>query len=274
MDYYTVLGVEKTATADEIKSAYRKLAMQWHPDKNPGNDEAENKFKEISEAYDVLKDAEKRKQYDVGPQPKGNRGFHPNNFNFNFTSGNLDDILSALHAQHTQRNQDIHAITTITLEQAYYGHQTQLTIRSQSTSRTISVSIPTGVQNGTRIRIVGQGEHTFAQFPPGDVYVSINILPHDHFLRSEQNLIQEIKIDAIDAMIGTTTCAGCLDGQMVDVTIPAGIQPGQKLRIAGKGMPIYGVAGGFGDMILVTSITIPMLDDLQKEIVSKLRPSD
>lgn len=270
MNYYETLGVEKTATETEIKSAYRKLAMQWHPDKNPGNKEAEAKFKEISEAYEVLKDAQKRNQYDMGPQTSGfSHGFNPNNFNFR--TGNLDDILSALHAQHMQRNQDIHAIATITLEQAYQGHQTQLSIRAQSSTRTISVSIPAGIANGARIRIAGQGEHVFTQFPPGDVYVSINILTHGSFIRKEQHLFQEIKIDAIDAILGTTMHACCIDGQMVDVTIPAGIQPGQKLRIAGKGMPIYGVDGGFGDMILVTVITVPILNDEQKEIIAKIR---
>lgn len=271
MNYYEILEVKNNATPAEIKGAYRKLAVKWHPDKNPDDTEAVNKFKEVSEAYDTLKDPEKRKQYDVSLRGGDFHGFNTNHFRAGFGAGNLDDIFAAMHARQTQRNQDIRAVASISLEQAYHGHQLQLSVKSHSSTRTISIIIPQGIENGACIRIAGQGEQTFPQYAAGDVYVVVNILPHPHFTRHEQNLYHEIKIDAIDAMLGASISVKCLDGQFVEVVIPAGTQPDQKLRVAGKGMPVYGVAGGFGDLILHPSVSIPNLTEEEKEIVRKIR---
>lgn len=276
--YYEILGVAETASADEIKRAYRTLAMQYHPDRNPGNAEAEAKFKEINEANDVLSDQTKRSQYDQrnsqGPNPFSNmQGMH-----MNFGQGGLDDFISKIFQQHgfgtfhqsPTRNKDINLSMTITLEDAFQGKQLPIHFNTPSGRRVeLIVTIPPGVESGIKIRYQGQGEHADTSFPPGDLYILLNVAPHSRFHRVGANLETIIQLDAISAIIGCKKTITCIDGQDIDLTIPEGSQPNTKLRVSGKGMQTKPNATTRGDMNVILNLSIPT--NLTTEQMSSLR---
>ncbi|RZI46022.1 molecular chaperone DnaJ [Rickettsiales endosymbiont of Peranema trichophorum] len=346
-DYYTTLGVSKSANKDEIKSAYRKLAMQYHPDRNQGNKDAEKKFKEVTEAYEVLKDEQKRAAYDrfghsafqQGGAPGGNAGGFGMHGDFDDISDIFGGIFSDfMGGRQKDRKQDIGRGTdlkydlTIGLEEAYKGvkHTVQFTapvkceacggqgskvppvecttcrgsgkIRTQqgfftvertchacsgvgkiikepctscsgagrvAKERSISVSIPAGVDDGTRIRIAGEGEAGFRNGPAGDLYIFIGIKPHKLFERDGINIYCSVPLKITTASLGGSIDVPTIDGMSAKVTIPAGTQSGTQFRLKGKGMPKL-KSSVFGDLIIKIVVEIPVkLTKRQRELLEE-----
>lgn len=266
IDPFKVLGVPRDATDDVIKTAYRKLALQFHPDRNQGDKAAEEKFKEINAAYEMLKDPQRRAQaaHQNAGGPRGARfdfefgdPFAGPGGGFNTHHFDLNDIMNAFNARRVHKNNDVLVATAITLEESLSGKEVELDIRTQTAQRTIKVTIPPGVDHGSRLRIQGAGEHLYQNLPPGDLYVEIHLRPHDRFQRVAQNLLQEREIDAFQAMLGMVLEVQTLDGSTVQVNVPAGVQPGQRLRVAGHGMPVMGSTDLRGDLILALKVVIP-----------------
>ena len=236
MNYYQTLGVSKTASADEIKRAYRKLASQHHPDR--GGDTA--RFQEIQAAYDVLSDPEKRHQYD-NPQPQHQH------FEFNFGAGGMDEIFSNFfrgqhnpfqHArQQPRRNKDIRADVAIGLQETLTNAKRTLNIKSQNgTVQTVDITIPRGVSAGTTIKYPGLGDHLFENLPRGDLYLTVNIYHNPNFDVNGLDLITKLTIDSFDAILGVDAQIVGLDGKVFTVRTPKGCQPGTKLKIPGEGL--------------------------------------
>lgn len=305
-DYYKILGVDKKATTAEIKSAYRKLAKKFHPDKNPGDKQAEEKFKEINEANEVLSDPEKRAKYDqIGDQYTSwqRAGRDPSSFRWEdvfgggaYTRGqrvevnDLGDIFGEMggfsdffrtffaggtqpqgrtrqrvHPQPRQpRNYEQEL--TISLYEAYHGTKRILQISDQK----IEVTIPSGSKTGTKVRVAGKGPQNSAG-KKGDLYLKIKVAPDNRFEISGDDLQTTKKIDLYTAVLGGDVEVKTLDGNVL-LKIPAGVQPGQKIRLKNKGMPALKKKGQFGDLYVVVDVEIPKnLDAEQKDLFKKLR---
>lgn len=279
---YSVLEVAESATADEIKSQYRKLAKKYHPDQNPGDAAAELQFKNISAAYDTLGNPDKRARYDqerkFGSQQSGfnSHGFNTGFDAQHFGSMNIDDIFNQIFSGHhggfrVQKNRDLNFNLTINLKDAYDGKIVPLRFVNPSDGKEIelNVQIPPGIDNGTRMRFAGYGDRSIANLPPGDLYISINVADHPQLRRSGPHLHQDLLISAVDCMLGCDHNVECLDGQYIMVKIPAGCQQGATLRVKGKGMPFNN--GNHGDLLLTINVHVPHLNEQQREICNQLR---
>jgi molecular chaperone DnaJ len=347
-DYYELLGVSKDASATELKSAYRKMAVKYHPDKNPGDAEAEAKFKEISEAYDILKDEEKRAAYDRfghaafeqggagggGPFGGGFGGFGGGGF-----ADVFDEIFGAMGGGRRggaspNRGADLRYNMAITLEEAFEGKKAEITIpgsvpcdacdgsgaepgsqpvtcptcnghgkvRAQQgfftiertcpschgqgkiiknpckschgvgrveKEKTLSVTIPAGVEDGTRIRLAGEGEAGAHNAPAGDLYIFLDIQPHRFFQRDGANLHCRIPIPMAKAALGGTIEVPTIEGTRTRINIPAGTQAGQQLRLRSKGMTVLR-SQARGDMFVEITVETPVnLTDRQKELLEE-----
>jgi DnaJ-class molecular chaperone len=263
-DYYQVLGITSSATEDEIKQAYRRLAMQLHPDRNPDDASAEGKFKEVGEAYQHLSDPEKRAQYDAYNRSgsESNPFTHGRTRSWSYTadraSPDMDmsdifksffDIDSTDPAFNQPRQQHIHVVT-ISLADAYIG-------KTISIDGTHSIYIPRGARSGTKFYAEGR---TFR----------VDILPDPKFKRSNDDLLVDVTIDAIEAILGVETILSHLDCVKLQFNIPAGIQPGQIVKLAGKGMK-NPETDKVGDILVRITVTIPkVLTDTQKDILKSL----
>ena len=346
-DYYNVLGVNKSATPDQIKSAYRKLAVKHHPDKNKGDKAAEEKFKEASEAYHVLSNGERKQSYDnFGHAAFENGGGGRGGFgNFDF-SNSFSDIFEDFFGEgfgggrrsrrSNNRGSDLRYDLSITLEEAYTGKKQDIKfstsekcdtckgsgskpghdagscsmcggngqVRSnqgfftvqqtcpqcsgsgeeitnpctscsgqgkQQASKRLSVSIPKGVDDGTRIRLAGKGEAGSRGAGNGDLYLFINVYSHDLFKRSDENLFFECPISIADAALGTSIEIPTIDGGKAKIKIPSGTQSGKQFRLKGKGMP-YMRGSGNGDLYVQVNTEVPVsLNREQKELLEKFR---
>lgn len=268
-DPFSILGVTRDATDDQIKSSYRKLAMQYHPDRNPGDKAAEERFKEISAAYETLKDPIKR-QFAQGQAQHGQRQRAPGGFEFSFDGHNFqfEDIFSAFGHGRPHRNNDLQTSYAITLEQAFHGAEIDLELRTRVGVRYARVTVPAGIDSGVRLRVQGEGERVYGNLPPGDLYVIIEVRPHQSYRRIQQNLTTHATIDAFDAMTGTTIDVMSLDGKTITVTVPAGVQVGQRLRVPGFGMPVLGTDVR-GDLLVVVEVRIPA--NLSEDQIEQLR---
>ena len=278
-DYYDILGVKKTATDDELKKAYRTLAKKYHPDKNKGNKEAENKFKEISEAYAVLGDKEKREQYDrlgreafSGGSPFGAGGFDFSQFAEQFGratgrarsgrrttgggAGGFTDIFSDLfgggagYEPGPEHGQDLEAELTIDFRDAVLGTTMDLKINGSS----IKVRIPEGVSDGQRIRLRGKGAPGSMGGPPGDLNVLIHVRPHPLFERRGDDITIDLPVTVGEAIRGAEVEVPTIRGP-VRAKIPAGTQNGQTFRISGKG--VKKKTGGHGDHYYRVHVHVP-----------------
>ncbi|MGQ9907389.1 MAG: DnaJ C-terminal domain-containing protein [Candidatus Flexifilum sp.] len=295
-DYYATLGVSRTATEKDIKTAYRKLAKKYHPDANPNNPQAEAKFKEINEAYEVLSDEKKRELYDrfgtADPQQfPGGMGGRSGPFTYTYTTSTAGDedigsIFETLFGGFRRQGgagaassrggfgfntasagADIEQTATITLQEAYTG-TTRLVTRD---GRTLRVNIPAGATNGTRVRLAGEGEPGMFGGPPGDLYLVITVEEHPTFKREGDDLITDIKVDLFTAMLGGEVEVPTL-GRPVKVRIAPGTQSGKKLRLAGKGMPVLRQPDKHGDLYARVLITVPEhLTPEQRTEVERLR---
>ena len=252
-DFYEILGCEKTASEAELKSAYRKLAIKWHPDKNQGNKAAEEKFKEISEAYLVLKDPDKRTQYDQF----GHSAFEGGQGGMNMDMNTFDDLFSNIFGggggnkgfgfdifgdrfsdlgkgfSVQIRGADITYSYDLTLEEILGGKK--IVVRGAS-GKELSVDIPAGVENGTQVRVAGEGEEGRQGGTRGDLYIIINQIRHEHFIRKVDDLHTRIPITMTMAALGGQIESPTIDGTFVKVKIPEGTQTGDVLKIPNKGM--------------------------------------
>ena len=346
-DYYDVLGVNKDASADQIKSAYRKLAVKYHPDKNKDDKTAEDKFKEASEAYHVLSNSERKQNYDnFGHAAFENGGGGRGGFgNFDFSSS-FSDIFEDFFGEgfgggrrsrrSNNRGSDLRYDLSISLEEAYSGKKQDIKfstsercdtcsgsgskpghnagscsmcgghgqVRSsqgfftvqqtcpqcagsgemithpcsscsgqgkKQASKRLSVTIPKGVDDGTRIRLAGKGEAGSRGASNGDLYLFINVERHDLFKRSDVNLFFEFPISITDAALGTTIEIPTIDGGKAKIKIPDGTQNGKQFRLKGKGLPFMR-RGDYGDLYVQVKTEVPVyLNKQQKELLQKFR---
>lgn len=271
-DYYSTLGISKDAGPDDIKRAYRKLASQHHPDK--GGDT--KKFQEIEEAYRTLSDPEKRSQYD-NPQPQFQGGFG------GFPPG-FEDIFSAFggsghpfgnmfgQRQQPPRNKTLNIQTRINLEEAFHGKELIASVTLPSgKDQVINVKIPAGIHDGTTLRLAGMGDDTFQNIPRGDIQLTIGIHPHMTFQRQGDDLIRNIEISCIDAMIGKNVYVDTIDGKTLEIKVNAGTQPGTIISAQGYGMPNINDSRFKGRLLLNVQMTVPSnLNEEQKEALKKL----
>ncbi len=302
-DYYKILGVDKKASQAEIKKAYRKLAVKYHPDKAQGDKASEEKFKEINEAYEVLSDPEKRKKYDtLGANWKqfeqGGGGFDPrqwggtgSTFHFEgdpsdiFGGGDFSDFFNMFFGgqgmggggsrtyqkrPRARKGHDYEVETTLTLEEAYHGTTRILNLDGKK----IRMKIKPGAFDGQKLRVKGKGGPGAHGGASGDLYLNIKVAPHHLYKRNGDNLEQVLNLDLYTAVLGGKATAYTFTGP-VNVKIPAGIQNGKILRLKGKGMPVFGKANTFGDMLLKVNVTIPKhLTRKEKELFEELRKLD
>ncbi len=296
-DYYKILGVEKNADSEAIKKAYRKLALKYHPDRNPNNREAEERFKKISEAYAVLSDTEKRKQYDnfgsdqfsqrysqeeifrnfdinqilrdlgfgggMGGQDRsfrqaGRRG------HYTFRSGGdpFGDLFSQGNQNYYQQPQagdDLQYNLSITLEESVFGADKKLALqRGDRQVDEITVKIPAGISTGKKLRLAGKGNPGQQGGPAGDLYLNINILPHPMFARDGNDIYIEKSISFTQAALGTSVDVPTIDGTVKRIKIPSGTQNGTKIRMKGYGAPaLKGSGTAKGDQFVKINVNIP-----------------
>jgi DnaJ-class molecular chaperone len=282
-DYYKILGVERSASEEDIKKAFRKLAHQYHPDKKEGN---EAKFKEVNEAYSVLSDKNKRAQYDqfgsAGPNMGGaggfQGGFNPNDFGFDFSgfgaqgfeSGDLNDILSSIFGgRRVRRGRDIQVDIELTFEESIFGAEKKIHVNSKLVKQNeLTVRIPAGIDNGQMIRMTGNGE-TIEDGQPGDLYVRVHVKKHPTLRKEGYNLVMELSIDLTDALLGAERKIHTLDGEMT-LKVPPGTNTGTILRVKGKGVP-HG-SGRRGDLYIRTTVSLPeKLTKEQKRLIEELK---
>lgn len=275
-NHYQTLGIGEDASPDDIKSAYRRLAKQYHPDLNKDNPEAEAKFKQVNEANDVLSDPGKRAQYDQQRKFGGNpfQGFQghqqgfPGGVHFDFNMGGFpggmgfEDIFNQMFGQgfgrgQPVRNRDFQFSINITLEEAYQGKTMPINFEASGHNKNLTVSIPAGVQHGTKLRFGGHGDRQHANLPPGDLYVIVMIHEHPVFHRDGPHLIMELQLDALDAIVGKQQPIKTIDGSNMNITIPPGTQQGSKLRVPSQGMQAHNNARQRGDLFLHINIAVP-----------------
>ncbi|MBT3181834.1 MAG: DnaJ domain-containing protein [Deltaproteobacteria bacterium] len=290
-DFYQTLGVPRGASPDEIKKAYRRLAKQYHPDVNKGEKAAEERFKEISEAYNVLSNPEQKKKYDMfgnsayggggaGPDFSGFRwqnsgkGFDPAGGDYG-EMGDLGDLFSELFNmggvrrkgysqgearrssyQPQVKGQDTFADIEIDFNDGVEGTQRKISIRRGENVEKLTVKIPAGVDNGSKVRIAGKGQPGFGGGKDGDLYLRVHVTPHQSFWREAADIYTEIPITIYDAVLGASVEVPTVRGS-AKMKIPAGTSGGQKFRIGGKGAPILGKKGKKGDQYVIVKIVPP-----------------
>ena len=295
IDYYKILEVGKNATEAEIKKAYRKLARKYHPDLNPNDKEAERKFKEINEANEVLSHTENRKKYDdYGEnwqhaeefekskqqrqyQGNGNQGGFGGSGGGGFSGGgDFSDFFESMFGGRTSggggrrsaqyKGQDFNAELHLELKDVYTTHKRTLTINSKN----IRITIPAGVENGQQIKISGMGAEGSGEGPKGDLYITFTLENHTKFKLYQHNLYATVDLDLYTAILGGEITADTFDGK-VKLTVKPGTQNGTKVKLKGKGFPVYKKEGEFGDLYLTYQIQIPTnLSEKEKELFTEL----
>jgi len=305
-DYYETLGVSKTASEDEIKSAFRKLARKYHPDVAKDKKEAEEKFKQINEAYEVLSDPEKRRKYDQlgenwnqpggfqpppqwgGRQPGGGfygGGGENGGVEFEFGGTGFSDFFEAFfgggrgrsafggfgqRGTMAERGSDVEADIMVTLEEALHGSTRQVSLRRAGSKKTetYQVKIPRGVREGQRIRLAGQGEAGERGGKSGDLFLRVRLARHPDFSVEGSDLVHEVKIAPWQAVLGDQIIVPTLEGN-ARLKLPPGTQGGQRFRLRGRGLP--GVSGQRGDLYVVVQITVPKkLSDSEQKLWEQL----
>ena len=275
-DYYEVLGVPRTASEKEIQSAFRKLARQYHPDVNPNHAEATAKFKEINEAHEVLRDPEKRKQYDEhgadwqqGGAGSGGAGVeyrtvNPDDLNDLFGSDSpFSDFFHDLYgrgaagrrgfATEPVAGEDVEGETTVSLEEAYRG--TARSVRLDG--KEVEVKIPPGIRDGARVRVAGQGGPGANGGPPGDLFIRVQVRPHSQFQREGDDLRVKVPVPLATALLGGEVTVPTLKGGKVALKVPAETQNGTRLRLRGLGMPRLRGQGA-GDLYAEVDVRLPV----------------
>lgn len=268
-DLYADLGVKRDASDAEIKKAYRRLARKFHPDVNPGNRRAEERFKRISLAYDILGDSKKRAQYDQfgeagfdgngfggGSHPGG--GFRGSPFG-GFGPEGFGDLFEQLfrggggRPRGPYKGQDLETSVTLTLEEVVRGVTRRISLGE---SGRVDVKIPAGVDTGTKIRVAGKGRSGGDGGPPGDLFVRIQVAAHPYFRREGRDLYLDLPLTVFEATLGAKVRIPTLDGH-TQLTVPSGMASGAKLRLRGKGLPTPKGGGARGDLFAVVKIVTP-----------------
>lgn len=257
-DYYAILGVEKSADGDAIKKRYRKLARELHPDKTKGDKTLEERFKAVSEAYDILSDEKKRAEYDQARTLFQQGGVPNGGFQGNFSAGgfgDLGDIFGNLFGgqRGPRRGADMQAQATISFRESING--TQLTFNSPSGP--VTTKIPAGVNDGAKIRVRGKGAP--GEAGPGDLYITISVAPHSVFSRRDENLLITLPVTFPEAALGADVAVPTLSGEEVTLRLPAGTANGKTLRIKGRG--ISRKDGSAGDLLVTIEVTVPQRID-------------
>jgi len=288
IDYYKALGVDKNATQEDIKKAYRKLARKHHPDLNPNDKEAHKKFQQLNEANEVLSDPEKRKKYDqYGKDWQHAEQFeqarqsqqqrHGNEkFSGDFSEREFSDFFSSMFGdtggggfrqrQTKFRGEDHHAELHLNLTDVYKTQQQVLTVNNKS----IRITIPAGVENGQKIKIKGHGGPGINGGPNGDLYISFQIINNTKFRRDGNDLHTIVDLDLYTAVLGGEIILDTLDGK-VKLKVKPETQNGSKIKLKGKGFPVYKKEGEFGDLVITFQIKTPTnLTDKQKELFEQL----
>ncbi len=288
-DYYTSLGIDRNATQDEVKRAYRKLARKFHPDINKEED-AEQRFKEIGEAYEVLQDTEKRAAYDkfgenwqagqdFEPPPNWDSGFEFNGGGYTETdSSQFSDFFESLfgarertgaqgpftgqHTRYSGKGQDLHAKIVITLEDSYHGRKQSLTLQRPTVNEsghvftrphTLQVSIPKGITEGQQIRLAGQGAEGIGGGTNGDLFLEVAFAKHPYFVPENRDITLTLPISPWEAALGATVAVPTLGGT-VELKIPPNSQTGKKLRLKGRGLSSAKMSG---DQYVILAIMVP-----------------
>lgn len=296
-DYYKTLGVERNADEKTIKRAYRKLAQQYHPDKNPNNKAAEEKFKEINEAYEVLGNAENRSKYDqlgqnyqrwrqtggqsggfdfsqwfAGGAPGGTYQTNVNVEDLFGGSGGFSDFFEAIFGgrmgqqQQSRRGRDQEHTVEISLEEAYHGTTRSLGYEG---GESFTAKIPRGAKNGTKIRLRGKGEPGMGS-ASGDLYLVVHVHPHPIFKRDGDNLSLDLDISVPTAVLGGKVPVPTLTGP-VTLTIPANTSSGRTIRLTGRGMPKLNNPDEYGDLLVRVMIRVPaQLNSRERELYEEL----
>ena len=289
VDYYKILGIEKSATPKDIKNAYRKLARKFHPDLNPNDTDAKKNFQQINEANEVLSDPEKRKKYDEygndwqhaeafekqkqsrqqasGSRRSGNSG--------NEFGGDFSDFFESMFGgtatdsrgrQTKFRGEDYTSELHLELVDAYTTHQQTIAVND----RKIRITIPAGIENGQTIKISGHGSPGANGGPHGDLYITFTIANHSLFKRLGDNLYATVDLDLYTAVLGGEKILDTLNGK-VKLTVKPETQNGSKVKLKGKGFPVYKNAGQFGDLLITWQIKIPTgLTNRQRELFEEL----
>jgi curved DNA-binding protein len=291
IDYYKILEVNKNASQDDIKKAYRKLARKLHPDVNPNDKEAHKKFQQINEANEVLSDPEKRKKYDQygkdwahadefekarrNQQSNAGRSQHGFDFSGENDEGDFSSFFESLFGggggagrgrQTKYRGQDFTAELQLSLEQAYATHQQTLTVNGKN----IRITIPAGVENGQVIKLKGHGAPGANGGPSGDLYITFVIPNHPLYKRAGNDLYMNANIDLYTAVLGGETIIDTLSGK-VKLKVQPETQFGTKIRLKGKGFPVYKKEGEFGDLFVSYDIKLPVhLTEKQKALFTEL----
>ena len=301
-DYYKILGIDKSASAEDIKITYRKLAKKYHPDKNPNDKSAEEKFKEVSEAYEVLKDPEKRKKYDTlgsnwkqyqesgGPNEDWFRNFNQSGQGGNYQfSGNFSDVFGNVggfsdffesffggggrtkgsrgFANVPQKGNDYEASLTISLEEAHKGVEKQFAING----KTLKVKITPGIEEGKKLRLKNQGGEGNTGGEKGDLILNIKFEKHPYFERKENDLYYDLNVDLYTAILGGKKELTTLDGKRINIVIPKETENGKILKVKGMGMNKQGRSDR-GDLFVRINISIPKnLTDEEIKLFEKLK---
>jgi curved DNA-binding protein len=296
IDYYKILGVEKTASQEEIKNAYRKLARKLHPDMNPNDKEAHTKFQQVNEANEVLSDPAKRKKYDqygkdwqhaeqfekanAGNRGSRSGGFPQGDFGGNdFGGSDFSDFFESLfggggtgggsrgkRSSTRFKGQDFNAELRLSLKETYTTHKQTLTVNGKN----IRITIPAGIENGQTIRLVGHGAPGINGGPYGDLYITFSIEEDEHFRRAGNDLNATVDIDLYTALLGGELLLETFGGK-IKLKVNPETQNGTKIRLKGKGFPVYKKEGHFGDLFVTYNVKLPThLNEKQKELFTQL----
>lgn len=290
IDYYKALELPKTATAAEIKAAYRKLARKYHPDLNPNNPEAEKRFKEINEANEVLSDPEKRKKYDEygndwkhaeefekaksQQRQQYSGGRQPFTGGQSFENEDFSDFFSSMfggaggHGRQTKfRGQDLNASLQLNLSDVYQSQQQTLTVNGKK----IRLTFPAGIENGQVIKIKNHGAPGVNGGPNGDLYITFEIINNTKFKRDGKNLYTDVALDLYTAILGGEVLIDTFTGK-VKLKVPPQTQPGTKAKLKGKGFPVYKKDNEFGDLYITYQVELPTnLSEKEIELFTELR---
>lgn len=288
-DYYKTLGIEKTAKHDQIRKAFRDLAKKFHPDKNPNNKSAEEKFKQINEAYEVLKDPEKKKRYDeLGDSwsSYANQGGAKSDFNWNqwqsqstgqsSSAGNFSDFFESIfgggfgggrsRSPRAFKGEDMQAVMDINLEEVLKGSQKLVTIDGQ----TIKLNIKPGVRNDQVLRMKGKGAQGINGGEHGDLLITIRVLKHPVFEVKSNDLYTDLYVDVLTAILGGKVTLNTLN-KSVSISIPPGTDSGKTLRLKGAGIPEYGLPEKKGELYVRILVRVPKsLSAREKELYEEL----
>ena len=265
-DFYKILGVGKSASADEIKKKYRSLARELHPDKTKGDTAMEEKFKAVSEAYDILSDGKKRAEYDQARDmferggfraPQGGQNFQGGDFSDIFGGGNPQDIFANLFGgggrRGPRKGQDLQTESTITFKEAAFGTTLELRLSTDGgPSQTISARVPAGVNDGAKIRVKGKGAP--GEAGPGDLFILLHVKPHPIFSRKAENIVMTLPVTFVEATLGADIKVPTLDGEEVTLRLAPGTPNGRTLRVKGRGIKKGSISG---DLLATIDVQVP-----------------